>query len=55
MRLRLELGYVFFFLFFFFLILLMIFTWPRAGDYEAARRSRNTMGYQIRLDVDNES
>ena len=24
-------------------------TWPRAGDHEAARRSRNTMGYQIRL------
>ena len=33
-------------------------TWPRAGDHEAARRSRNTMGYQIRLDsldLDNNS
>jgi hypothetical protein len=28
-------------------------TWPRSGDYKAARRSRNTMGYQIRLDLDN--
>ena len=24
-------------------------TWPRAGDHEAVRCSRNTMGYQIRL------
>ena len=28
-------------------------TWPRAGDHEAARRSRNTMGYQIRSDIAN--
>ncbi|KAN0120489.1 hypothetical protein V8E52_004316 [Russula decolorans] len=26
-------------------------TWPRLGDQDAARRARNTMGYQVRPDI----
>lgn len=27
-------------------------TWPKKGDKEGHRRSRNTMGYQVRVEAD---